>query len=138
MDGEKWCTSTKQLQVTLLQVCEVVRRIPGELRNSGAATLQFVWNVEHDTQHTTNVFFNENASLGEYARRSIEVQYQYADQGGDVLWRMTLYRCGRTIGHFDSWRIYCDGSSTFSVCVSSELLRDRREGRTPMAWHFPV
>ena len=39
---------------------------------------------------------------------------------------------------FDSWRIYCDGSSTFSVCVSSELLRDGREGRTPMAWHFPV
>ena len=39
---------------------------------------------------------------------------------------------------FGSWRIYCDGSSTFSVCVSSELLRDGREGRTPMAWHFPV
>ena len=39
---------------------------------------------------------------------------------------------------FDGWRIYCDGSSTFSVCVSSELLKDGREGRTPMAWHFPV
>ena len=40
MDGERWCTSTKQLQETLLQVCE--RRMPGELRNSVAATLQFV------------------------------------------------------------------------------------------------
>ena len=39
---------------------------------------------------------------------------------------------------FDGWRIHCDGSSTFSVCVSSELLGDGREGRTPMAWHFPV
>ena len=27
---------------------------------------------------------------------------------------------------------YCDGSSTFSDCVSSELLRDGREGRTPI------
>ena len=36
---------------------------------------------------------------------------------------------------FDGWRFYCDGSSTFSVCVSSELLRDGREGRRPMAWH---
>ena len=39
---------------------------------------------------------------------------------------------------FDGWTIYSDGSSTFSVCVSSELLQDGREGRTPMAWHFPV
>ena len=39
---------------------------------------------------------------------------------------------------FDGWRFCCDGSSTFSVCVSSELLRDGREGRRPVAWHFPV
>ena len=32
---------------------------------------------------------------------------------------------------------YNDGSSTFSVCVSSGLLEDEREGRRPMAWHFP-
>ena len=39
---------------------------------------------------------------------------------------------------FDGWRICCDGGSIISVCVSSELLRDGREGRTPMAWHFPM
>ena len=39
---------------------------------------------------------------------------------------------------FDGWRIYGDGSSTFSVCVSSELLQDEREGRRPMAWLFPA
>ena len=54
MDGERWCTPTKQLQETLLQVCEAVRRTPGELRNSGAAILQFVWKVEHYTQHTAH------------------------------------------------------------------------------------
>ena len=37
MDGERWCTYTKRLQETLLQVCEAVRRMPGELRNSEAA-----------------------------------------------------------------------------------------------------
>ena len=39
---------------------------------------------------------------------------------------------------FDGWRFCCDGSSTFSGCVFSELLRDGREGQKPMAWHFPV
>ena len=39
---------------------------------------------------------------------------------------------------FDGWRIYCDGSSTFSVCLFGELLGDGREGRMPIAWHFPV
>ena len=39
---------------------------------------------------------------------------------------------------FDGWRIYCDGSSIFSAYVSREILGDGREGRTPMAWHFPV
>ena len=68
--------------------------MPGELRNSGAATLQFMWNVEHttrNTMHTTHNtrFQNTNASLGEYAGLCIEVQYEHADQGGDVLWRMT-------------------------------------------------
>ena len=38
---------------------------------------------------------------------------------------------------FDGWRFCCDGSSTFSVGVSSELLRDGREGRRPIA-HFHV
>ena len=33
---------------------------------------------------------------------------------------------------FDGWRIYCDGSSSFSDCVLV-LLRDGREGRTQMA-----
>ena len=72
MDGERWYMSTEQLQETLLQVCEAVRRTPGELRNSGASILQFVWKVEHYAQHTAHhaqhVFFNMNtSSLGEYA-----------------------------------------------------------------------
>ena len=48
--------------------------MPGELRKSGAATLQFVWNVEHIKLHTTHVFINTNASLGEYAGIYVEVQ----------------------------------------------------------------
>ena len=39
---------------------------------------------------------------------------------------------------FDAWRFCCDGSCTISVCVSSELLEDEREGRRPMAWYFFV
>ena len=30
---------------------------------------------------------------------------------------------------FDGWRFYCNGSCTFFVCVSTELLRDGRKGR---------
>ena len=37
MDGERWCTPTKQLE-TLLPVCEAVRRMPEEFINSRAAT----------------------------------------------------------------------------------------------------
>ena len=39
MDGERWYTSTNQLEETLLQICEAVRRMPGGFINSGAATL---------------------------------------------------------------------------------------------------
>ena len=39
---------------------------------------------------------------------------------------------------FDGWRIYCDGSSIFWVIVSSNLFRDGREGRKPLAWHIAV
>ena len=78
MDGERWRTSTKQLQETL-KVCEAVRRMPGELGNSGVATLHFVRNVEHTTHnalHTTHYtrFYNVNASFGECAGKCIEAQ----------------------------------------------------------------
>ena len=33
-------------------LCEAVRRMPGEIRNSGVVTLQFVWNAEHTTHNT--------------------------------------------------------------------------------------
>ena len=48
------------------------------------------------------------------------------------------YRCGCTIGHLTVGDFAVAGVPTFSVRISSELLRDGREGRTPMAWHFPV
>ena len=53
-------------------------------------TVQFVWNVEHTTQHTAHYtqrtfFVNDNASLGEYAGIFIEVQYEHTDRGGDVM-----------------------------------------------------
>ena len=45
-----------------------------------------------------------------------------------------LYRCcGRTTRHLTVGVSCRDGSSIFSVCVSSEFLRDGREGRRPMA-----
>ena len=50
--------------------------MPGKLRNSGAAALQFVWNVEHTihntlhtthyTLHATYVFLNKNSILCGY------------------------------------------------------------------------
>ena len=73
MDGERWCTSTKELQETLLQVCNAVRRMP---RNSGAATLQFVWNVEHtahNTLHTAHYKLHTFFEVRTLARASMLV-----------------------------------------------------------------
>ena len=61
---------------------------------TAARTMQFVWNVEDTTHHAldttryttinTHVFLNKNASLGVCAGVCIEVQYEHAEQGGDV------------------------------------------------------
>ena len=50
-----------------------------------------------------------------------------------------LYRCGGTIGHLTVGDFAVTGVPLFLFAfVSSDLLKDEREGRRPMAWHFPV
>ena len=58
-------------------------------------------------------------------------------QGNDLNEYVPLW-CGRTIGHLTVGDFAVTGVPLFSVCVSSELLKDEQEGRKPMAWHFPV
>ena len=58
MDGEKGYTSTKHLQETSLQVCEAVRRLPGELRNLDCSSRR-TWNVER-TRTSINSHYTLN------------------------------------------------------------------------------
>ena len=103
MNGERWRTSTTEVQETLLKVCESVQRMPGKVRKLGAATLQSVRNVKHTTHnalhtthdtlhntqytlHTTHYTLAERyvawASILVYVYSSKD---EYADHGGDVM-----------------------------------------------------
>ena len=68
----------------LLFVVPGMRRKLGELRNSGAATPQFTWNMEHTT-HACEIRKLAWAILYWFMD---EVQCEHAYQGGGVVWRM--------------------------------------------------
>ena len=60
MDGERWCTSTEQLQETLLQVCEAVRRMCEGCAKEGCA--KDAWGIKKFGGGYIFYFFNPPAN----------------------------------------------------------------------------
>ena len=68
-----------------LLVVRGMHRKLGEIRNSGAATLQRMWNV----RHTTHAFEIRKLDWAISYFFMDKVQYEHAYHGGGVVWRIT-------------------------------------------------